>query len=145
MSSRPTCVSAGCVVLFIGVLGCGGQPTSVNGKVNYNNLPVTGGIITLHFDGGKQVPGSIDGTGSFVVQNALTGKAKVTIDTESMKNVGGPKMPAMTKDAMAQMPAGGGTSSYMKIPPRYADPQKTTLEMVVQSGPQTKNFDLTDN
>ena len=148
MSSRRICVLGGAMVLLMGVVGCGGAPSSVNGIINYKGIPVTGGLITLHFDGSKQFPGSIDAAGKFAVQNLPTGKAKVTIDTESIKNVGVPKMQSLPggnmKDAMPQMPGGTVATSYMKIPAKYADVQKTDLTMDVQSGPQTKNFDLVD-
>lgn len=146
-SSRPFCVWIGCMLLFIGIVGCGGGPANINGKVSYKGVPVTGGAITLTFDDGKQTIGSIDGTGKYTIQSVTTGKAKVTVNTESVKASGLPKMPGMQKDASgAALPvaAGADATSYMKIPSKYADPQKSDLTYDVKSGAHTKDFDLTD-
>jgi hypothetical protein len=134
------------MLLLLGVLGCGSStPPTVNGTVNYNGLPVTGGRIELHFGGDKTVFGSIDGSGKYVIQSEHTGKAKVTINTESMKNVGAPVMPKTMKEGMPQVAGGAAAvASYMKIPAKYADEKQTPLELDVKSSSQTKNFELTD-
>ena len=148
MSLSRICVSLGWMLLLLGALGCGSStPPSVNGTVNYNGIPVTGGIITFHFGGGKnQAFGSIDGSGKYVVSNAVTGPAKVTINTESIKNSGGPSLMAKMGAAKDAVPGAGEvvTMSYMKIPAKYADSEKTDLSYEVKSGPQVKNFDLND-
>jgi hypothetical protein len=151
LSSPRICVSLGCMLLFIGVLGCGSStlPT-VNGTVNYKGMPVTGGLITFHF-GGDKIPayGSIDGSGKYFIQSPITGQVKVTIDTESIRNSnsGAALMAKMggTKDAMPKLPGGDAvTTSYMKIPAKYAAAEKTDLSYTVKSGPQIKDFELTD-
>lgn len=148
ISSRHVCLSFCCMLLLIGIVGCGGGPTSINGQVKYKGDPVTGGIITFHFGKDKNSAyGSIDASGNYAVQSTVTGNAKVTINTDSVKNAGAPLMHGKTtKEGMPQMPGGAAAAntSYMKIPPKYADEQQTTLEYMVTSGPQKKNFDLTD-
>jgi hypothetical protein len=139
------------MLLFIGVLGCGSStPPSVKGTVNYKGMPVTGGLITFHFGDNKNPAyGSIDASGKYVVQTTVTGPAKVTIDTESMKNnAGGTLMAKMggTKDGMPKLPGGEAVAatSYMRIPAKYSDAGKTDLSYDVKSGSQVKDFELND-
>ena len=150
MSLSRICVSLGWMLLLLGALGCGSStPPSVNGTVNYNGIPVTGGIITFHYGAGKNPAfGSINASGNYVVSNAVTGPAKVTIDTESLRNSGGPSLMTKMGAGKDAIPKVGGaeavTMSYMKIPAKYADSEKTDLSYDVKSGPQVKNFELSD-
>ena len=144
---RRICASAGSMLLFIGIIGCGGGPSTVSGKVTYKGAPVTGGTITLNFDGKPQAPGSIDSNGNYAIQTTTTGKATLTIETESLKSRG-PTMPAMLPEmkdkGVAPMPKGGGGPEYMKIPSKYADVKTSGLSMEVKSGSNPKNWELVD-
>ena len=147
---RCVCASAGSVVLFIGIIGCGGGPATVSGTVTYKGAPVTGGSITLHFDGDKPpAGGSIDGNGKYAIQSTTLGKASVSIETESQRSM----MPKQTdiaspKDGMppevTKMPGGGAATVYVKIPEKYSDAKRSGLTWDVKSGQQTKNWELTD-
>src|SRR5262245_78005 len=128
ISSRPVCVSFCCMILLLGIVGCGGGPTSINGTVKYKGDPVTGGLLTFHFGGDKTTFANIDASGHYATQSMVTGKAKVTINTETVKTSGLPAMPKSIKEGMPQMPGGTATTSYMKIPAIYADSEKTPLE-----------------
>jgi len=130
------------MLLFFCVIGCSSGPSTVSGKVNYRGVPVTGGTISMHFDGKPPQVGSIDGNGGYSIQTATTGRATFTVETESMNQAGALGMPA--KDKPGETKLGGGATAYVKIPARYADPKSSLLSYEVKSGSQTKNWELTD-
>lgn len=141
---RRVCASLGIMLLFYGALGCGGGPTTVSGKVSYKGAPVTGGSIKFTFDGGKEDSGGIDQRGNYSLQVTSHGKARVSIETESIKGAGVDALapPGGEKLNVPAMP--GGEYTYVQIPARYADPGSSNLTVDVKTGTQTKNWELTD-
>ncbi len=138
--------SWGCMLLFIGLVGCGSGQGTIDGRVTYKGAPVTGGTITFHLDGGKTVPGVIDSNGKYGANTTVFGKATVAIETASLKPgimpVGdGPKV---TGDSMPKTPGGSAMPVFVKIPDKYADAKTSGLTADLKSGSQSKNFELTD-
>src|SRR4051794_35426639 len=83
------------LVLLPGVCGCGNSGNSqltgasVSGAVRSQGKPVTGGIIQFWsdtMDGNQSAQGSIDGDGSYEVENAPLGVCKVVVKTEPVKH-----------------------------------------------------------
>jgi hypothetical protein len=155
MQSLRSCFALGSIVVFLGTFGCGGGPSSVSGKVSYNGVPVTGGSITfLMPDGKTKIPGSIDQNGNYTAQTKLTGKAEVSIETESVKKASGilasnpmTKTGAeITGEMKGKMGTtlGSGLPQYVKIPSKYADPKTSGLTVEMKSGNTTQDFNLTD-
>jgi hypothetical protein len=142
------CASAGSVLLFLGLLGCGGGPSSINGKVSYKGVPVTGGNISFDFGADKRISAMIDAKGNYSVQTPHTGKATVAIETESLKNTGNlaplPGGGVADKEKITTGLPSGGSANYVKIPAKYADAKSSNLTADIKSGTNPKNFDLTD-
>ena len=137
-------IAAGGMLL---VLGCSeSRGTIVKGRVSYGGAPVTGGNMKLVFPDGKTYTGLIQGSGEYAAMVKSSGVAKVSVETETLKNA--PKMPAVpqSKAGPQAPPPGGGDlmlQVYMKIPPKYADPNQSGLTVEVK-GETVKNFELTD-
>ena len=144
---------------FLILASCSGQGIRdgfglVEGKITYQNNPVTGGSI--HFFQGQEKVGScmIRGDGTYSAEIPL-GPVKAAIETVSVKykdqegrkavlqvmkengfdvdaDQREPKSPAYT--------AAKGT--YVDIPERYGDPENSGLEHKVVRGRQTCDFNL---
>jgi hypothetical protein len=137
-------LAAGC-----GLVGSGSKQAELNGKVVYNDAPVTGGQLRFYpADGSAPVPGSINADGTFSFGGLPTGTVKVTVDTEPVKaQAAGPYRGMKPPEGAAPPPSAGGaggTPVYVKVPRKYADPKTTDLTVELKSGTQTKNLVLKD-
>jgi hypothetical protein len=136
--------------------GCSDRATrsgfaQVQGKITFQNKPLTGGSIHFFQDQKKVGSFMIRGDGAYSAEVPL-GPVKVAIETVSakyqdrqavlkvMKENGfdvapeqrEPKSPALTALKM----------TYVEIPDRFGDPEQSGLEHTVVSGQQTCDFDL---
>lgn len=147
------------------VTGCTGGPkgTTISGVVTYKGAPVTGGQIAANYPDNKKVTGTINTDGSYTLYNLTPGTAKVTIDTEMLKQASEMKqkaeaeMKAMkgqaTKEMLEkmkgnmpkvpEMPGGGDIGVYMKVPSKYTSPATTPISWEISSS-EKKNVELTD-
>jgi hypothetical protein len=158
--ARLLCVAS--VTSLMLVLGCGGvKTTKVHGKVVYNNKPVTGGKLTFYLaDDTKVNPASgfINEDGTFSIDKVPVGKVKVAVDNRGLKDGGGGRaMPPGGPNKESQMmPPGGITEgmkkkmeenkvspggqamklvgTYVSIPEKYTDPEKSGLSYDIKSG-----------
>jgi hypothetical protein len=157
-------------LLLVGCQRNPNAPASVNGKVTYNGGPVTGGSVSFHFKDGVRFDAPIRGDGTYLAIDIPAGDATVTVETESINPANkktdynsppgaGMKAGMYGKGAAPKPSAGGsgkgakmspapdgagGDSVYMKIPPKYADKEKSGLTVAIKEGKQTSNFELTD-
>jgi len=141
--------------------GCGKSSSSVVGSVTYKGSPVTGGTMLFH-GSDKVIPASLGVDGNYACPNVPPGDYTVTIDTTSLKNIGDPesmmkkmakemgtdgsgeKLPeALSKD-FAKMKEMGSMPKYTPIPEKYANKKTSGLTMKVESGSNTKDWQLTD-
>src|SRR5262245_31768086 len=144
-------------------------PARISGKVTYAGAPIPGGTVIFHTADGGSIPANIAADGSYGTELGV-GEVIVTIETESVNPAR--KVPTYDErtagggSALAKMygkSGGGGTGSsknkagnsmpetsappvnnYVKIPPRYADKNKSGLTLTLVKGDQKKDFDLTD-
>jgi hypothetical protein len=138
-------------------------PASLHGKVTYNGKAVTGGTVTVHAPtGGVHYPMHIDKDGSYAGNNLPAGECVVTVETESVKpaaanqqmNYGGGRTDPQQEYRKKMQERGakiGDTGTpkpsviaYVKIPSRYAEPEKSPLRITLASGDQKKDLELTD-
>ena len=151
-SSLPWRLALGLTVLAVAAGGCGkkDKKNEVTGKVvlvkkDGATQDVTGGNISFHPEGkGEPYPGTIKPDGTFEFTGVPTGKMRVTIETESIKNQGGggytmknrPKLPKDAKDFQMQKPDldTSGMPAYVKIPALYAKPNTTKLTCEITEG-----------
>jgi hypothetical protein len=128
-------------------------------------------MLVFYSDAGPY-SASIGADGTYTLADMPAGDMVVTVDTEGLnpknqkspeykgqgggtsgmygKASGGSSPPPGAKGKGAQMspaPEGaatGQTGTYMKIPAKYADKDKTDLKVTIGSGKQTINLDLKD-
>jgi hypothetical protein len=146
-------LSAGIVSLLV-LAGCSAQAGReghawIKGKITFQNKPLSGGSIHFFQDQEKVGSTMIRPDGSYTAEIPL-GQVKVAIETVSVKyqdreailkimkengydvDQRKPNSPAFT--------APKGT--YVDIPERFSDPEKSGLEYTVVRGQQTWDFEL---
>lgn len=144
--------------LFL-VLACGCQkasnaPARLSGKVTHKGDPVMGGQMMFYTKDAGSYPATIGADGTYSVTDLPAGELTVTIETESLnpkgkidpKDYGGGKAGGK-KMTMGPVPEGfatGNRGQYVKIPPKYADKNKSGLTITLVAGAQTHDFDLPD-
>jgi len=148
-----------CLVFVVGVLcGCGGSsvaPSRISGRVTYKGAPVPAGGIAFHSEDKGVYPCALSPDGSYSITDVPVGKMVVTIDTEflnpakKVKDYGGKGAAGYAERLAAEKAAGiqaGEKSSgtYMKIPEKYSTPKTSPLIVTIESGKQTREFELTD-
>jgi hypothetical protein len=126
--------------------GSGG--IGISGTVQYNNKPVTGGEMQLHYEGGVLEIG-LRPDGTFVANDAPLGTARVTINTQRIKQVELMKKANPAKDSKGQKPPAPGegvgtTPVYVAIPFKYMTSATTPLTWEVKPGNEKNNIVLTD-
>jgi hypothetical protein len=140
--------------------GCGGGKGEVTGQVLYNGEPLSMGRITFVSETGKQ-----EAFSSYVIRGKYTIKGcpagPVKISVESLEPPTKEQIEAYTKQPPRMAPemhermsqqgpppemkeiAEGPPLKHMKIPPQYADPDKSGLTYTVTRGSQEHTVELT--
>lgn len=135
------------VLLLAFVIGCGkgnARSSEVSGKVTYKGQPVTGGNMTF-FIGDAGYPVTISPDGTYSVSQLPEGEATVVIDNEQLN----PKQPVYggkTGGGMSPVPEGRGgpKGTYVALPAKYKNKDKTDLKVPLKTGKQEFNLDLKD-
>ena len=130
--------------------GCSGSSVTVTGKVSYLDKPVKGGNVTfISTEGKRSVSGPIDEDGSYKLERVPSGEVKICVETESLNPAKQPRRPinAPPKDVTPpdgyKPPSQENTSRrYIKIPPEFADPEKTTKSHTITGGSQEYDIKL---
>lgn len=143
--------------LVIFALGCSGggknpnAPASVSGEVTYKGQKLGGGTITLYFEK-TETTLTITSDGTFTGSDLPSGEVLVSIETDSVKGQGttsaaGERGGAGQKRTFSPAPpdvAGGAASqaTYVKIPDKYKNKNKSGLTWDLKPGRNTKVFEL---
>ena len=151
-------LAAGLLLLgLVGAAGCAGKG-DVSGQVTYSGKPLPAGRITFLCEAGNRPAISATITdGQYTGSGCPAGPAKVAVDTcPPHTDVNLKAVPAAMKTMMAdmkektkeRMPEGAETyetapGKYVKIPPRYANPEQSGLTCTVTSGKQQHDVALT--
>jgi hypothetical protein len=130
--------------------GCGKQKAQVNGTVKFTDgKPVTAGTITFWIDDFQHGSGSINGDGSYTVNDAPVGDAKVLIDTPTMTMNQRTRQPAQAPPGLGAMPSdkmppGMGApidpSQITPVNEKYKSHDTTPLSCKVGRGSQKQDF-----
>jgi hypothetical protein len=148
VGNKLRCISmmaVGCLVLLA---GCSSRPATapVHGKITVGGKPVTAGKITFHPTAGRSSLGTIaaDGTYSLTTfspgDGALVGKHRVTIEATRITGPAAPK--SLAEEQHQGITAPALPQVEWIVPQIYSRLETTTLEADVQSGSNTKDFDL---
>ncbi|HMF18667.1 MAG TPA: hypothetical protein VKE98_15780 [Gemmataceae bacterium] len=172
MMLRARIAAAGVLFVLLVSVGCNksnpNTPASVFGKVTYNGNTVGGGFVYLHLNDGGRLPCAIGADGSYSAETK-EGVYVLTVETESLnpnkkeeyrggsgggglaakygKAGGGPPAMAKGKGAGASPApegAGGAATTYVKIPPKYADKATSGLSVTLKPGKTQFDIPLTD-
>jgi len=142
--------------LLVVLTGCSAQAGRdgfgiVEGKITYQNKPLSGGSI--HFFKDQERVGSfmIRPDGSYAAEIPL-GQIKVAIETVSVKYQDRQAVKDIMKEHGYNMDANqnkpdspaltASNGVYVDIPERYRDSEQSGLECKVERGRQTCDFDL---
>lgn len=121
--------------------GCGGQAKgTINGKVTYQDKPLSSGTVTFVPETGSPEYSEIQSDGSYRMKNAPLGPVKIGVQRksgqETLKSSGMPRNPkdyGKLREAIAE---------NGNLPPKYADPNKSGLTYTVTKGTQQHDIDL---
>jgi hypothetical protein len=134
-------------MLGSGAAGCSTPTGDVSGQVKFEGTPIASGRIVFQSQEGKQeFYRSLIKDGSFEIKGVPVGEVKITVEsfpppTGEPSNIPGKDLGIM-RDKSGSKPTGSGP--YVKIPERYGSFDKSGLTYTVTQGPQTKDFNLTD-
>lgn len=135
MSKAYLCV---CLVLAVGVIGCGtASPDAVSGKVTLNGQPVAGEVVFL-VGGAEKAASPIKLDGTYQVSNPPRGEVEVLVK-------GPPALPSPPPGGKKVdiPPPTGSSPSGVSPPAKYARPNNGLAKLNVTGGRQTHNIELT--
>ena len=125
------------------VTGCGVQTGDISGTVSLEGQKLPSGRIVFLCEGGsKPVLMSSIRDGSYAVNEAPIGPARVTVETFELTTTPVPNM-ISSPSPPDQQAEGAVGAAYMRIPARYKTPTTSGLTHDVVSGNQSRDFDLT--
>ncbi len=124
--------------------------------MTYQGKPVPGGKVCFYGANNWTGTSSLEEDGSYTIVNVPKGPVKITVDTSTYrpnklpgmvdlsKMPQPPNMPEEAKKNPMYNPQlrADRAKRYLKIPAKYADPEKTDLTYEATSGPQTHNIEL---
>jgi hypothetical protein len=134
-------------VLLLSIVGCA-PSASVTGKVTYKGKALPGGRVIFLLANGQVASGEITKEGTYTIPKSQTGEAKVTVETSAPpqipKGAGGRGglPPGAPPEARAAYEGAKDASTYVPIPERYRDPEKSGLKYTIKGGPNTYDIDL---
>lgn len=122
----------------------------LTGVVHFQNgSPVPGGTIRLDFGKKGIAAAGLDAKGAFYFGNLPVGKARVAIETESVKERHLPlrfgKLSAQAKKLKEKLDKTvkelrGGKTRYVPIPKKYTEFKKSGLTIAVRAGKNHQTF-----
>jgi len=130
------------LVALVLIAGCSNKPATVSGKVTLAGKgPLTGGNITFTPTAApdKARTVSIQGDGTYKALDLPRGECKVSIETASLKGLGGG---AAATESMAGM-GGGGATKYVPIDAKFAKPETSGLTVNIDKEEVTFDTEVT--
>jgi len=131
---------AGVAVVLLASLaaaGCGGgrNVAPVSGKVTYAGEPLANGTVAFVGEDGRTDSSPLKEDGSYLIAKAPIGPVKIGVQTF-------PPSPMVIRPDAPPSAATKPNLKYVRLPPRYNDPNKSGLTYTVQPGPQTHDIPL---
>lgn len=134
------------VPLALLIAGCGRGKGSVSGEVTCGGQPIPWGRITfLGQEGNKITKSAPIVNGKYTIKDCPAGLVKIGVESFKAEAIGKNVPAAMverSKEAGWVEPPAEVIGKFLKIPGRYADPDKSGLEYTVEKGSDTHNVSL---
>jgi hypothetical protein len=151
MPSRTRCLLLVSCLVAVVLAGCGGPRLGrVTGRVTVGGKPVTSGTIMFHPDAGPTAVGAIGADGTYTLttfkrgDGALVGSHRVTIEATTV-GAGSMVEPKSIDEELAMRQKGkvlvAGKVEWV-VPEKYSRLETTDLKATVESGANTRDFDI---
>ena len=127
--------------------GCGGGRGTVSGEVTFNGKPIPWGRITfLGQEENKTALSSPIIEGKYTIKDFPAGPVRIGVESFKAKAIDVKKIPPMMLEraregGMAEPPP-QVVGKFVEIPLKYANPDQSGLDYVVERGEQTHNVPL---
>ena len=146
--SAAICSFVLCCSALLCLSGCGKKAkATVNGKVRFNQNPLTAGTVTFIDADGHSGSGTIKSDGSYTVTDAPVGEATITVFTPPPSVAAqGQRMPAhkgMPKEFLPPGQDQGRAVPTVSVPEKYQKKESSPLKFTVTPGSQNHDIDLT--
>lgn len=135
---------------LFGSAGCSDGTTDVTGKVTYKGSAVVYGTVVVLDSGGSPRSGAIQPDGTFRIKGVKIGAAKVAVTSLAPPGAKSAQKSRDTRDGRddekppppdAALVAPEVIKSWVALPDKYGDPNKSELTADVKAG-QPLDFDL---
>lgn len=131
---------------LLGLLGgCEAKLATVEGRVAYRGQTVRGGSVILYCADGQIVRGLIEPDGHFTVVNVPYGTARIAIQAHRPQPQGlrlPQKLPPSRDGPLAPLGLSPNDPRVVDLPARYAHPEESGLQVLVDQPRVTCDFDL---
>jgi hypothetical protein len=134
-------------LLPLALAGCGGRG-EISGQVKFKGQPLAWGRINFVCLTGKQTTHfSMIRLGSYTIKGCPAGPVKISVEAIEARPISdkAPKMMVERSRSItggADEPPREAIGKFVPIPLKYANPESSGLEYIVQRGPQTHDIDL---
>jgi hypothetical protein len=131
-------------LLLAGMSGCGSSKASVSGKVSFRGKPLAMGTVYMVASDGIQVPASIGEDGSYKIDQIMSGKVRISVNSPKPEPVNS----ATAARARKGLPAAAATvpspdlAKWIEIPEKYGDTATSDLTTELKGGENTYNIEL---
>ncbi len=133
-------LALGCLLLA----GCEAKTATITGQVTYKGKPVSGGSVVFYCQGEQIVRGLITNEGRYSIPNVPLGAAVVTVQSHAKVPDGfrfKQRLPLATNGPIPPT-ADPNDVVVVTLPPRYALPEESGLDVIVDRSLMTYDLDL---
>ncbi len=138
---------AGLAPLLLVLTGCAGGKADVTGKVTHQGKTVLWGTVILQGPDGIPITGTIQSSGTYVVQGVASGKVLIGVISRDPGVLAGStgRRRVDKGDANGLVSTNAPIierSKWFPLPQKYEDPAQSGLQANIKSGAQNYDIDL---
>lgn len=116
--------------------GCGAKTGELTGRVTFHDKQLQQGTVLAASSGGSVHSGVIQSDGSYTIPGIPVGPAKIAVNCPDPREV--KVIPRKKEDNVPT----ADISTWIAIPEKYADPEKSGLSIDIKPGTNTFPIDL---
>lgn len=116
------------------IVGCGGGPASVAGKVTSGGKPVVRGSVVFLTAANQAVSAEIQPDGSYQISEMPAGPVKVAVSSPEQPGASNEKGGRVMPGARREKASAGPTTGWFPIPGKYSDPDNSGLNTTLNPG-----------